>query len=1336
MDDNNKSGFRYRLVALGSPRLEIIDDEGRQRTVGPGKPLALVAYLALSPRRTATRDLLCDLLWGDRNPEQARPHLRQTLWLIKNQIGESIIKTAGDSLMLDCAVETDVHEFLKLVERDELEPAINLYNGDFFTGYAAPGAGGFEEWANLERTRLRSRFVHAAETTGRRALDSGHSADAIALGQKMRSVDPNGQAGWRLVLEGLVASGDMIGARADADQFEDWLRREEWEPEPASTASIQIARKSPTTIEEARTEDLVAELVGRESQFSAIHDAWLEVQSGGTRLVHISGDAGLGKTRLTRDLLARVRAERGRVRYVHANHGERGIPFSFASQIAESLSSLSGAGGVTDAAARTLVSLNPTLSSRYTNHTGSVEHLETLRVGIALLDLVSSVTAEKAVAIALDDLHWADQESRDALRIVVSRIVKENILLITTSRPHYGNVVSRSDVLHIEVARLATDDVALLVASLARLPDEEWAALLPERLNRAANGQPLGILQILRHCIDAGLLERTNESWMASDPIALQHAVEERGENDQRLFFLNESERQLMLAVSVAGVPVPKAMLVDALGYSARELETMADSVELGGLLIAENGEWLPAHDSIAEQLIRQSPASEVKATHRMLGVVMSRHRESSWQARSVRHLVAAEMWKEASDAIAGIARIQGVSSKRIRSTVQSLIERDDPRIVSRIISALPLRVRYPQLRRQLAVAGFAIASGIGIMAYVRYRDSELLKHTAITVIQKTDDGRSDILLGTLDPLRWNPAIPIELRKLRTADIWLGQHLGGAIARPGTNQWVVNRIYPDLGEGELELISIDGKSQRLTRSRGDDLPASFSPDGRKLLFLTTRWSSNGWPDVAILDVPSGSVQRISNQSFNHGSGVWSPDGTRIVYSRQSASEADREMCIADADGSHTWCHQIDGWSRISPIGWIDDHRLLISGDSGRLTMSSGIYDLSDRSVRRSDYPRYSEIRVDPSGQWALTRMATAGSELRISPSTQFGRSVALGSDSAAPEDIRFLSPVRNPNYLDSVSIDRALHVYAGIPYQLRARGWTERGREIRPAVMRWRSLTPGIASVDSMGVLQARKSGSAVIEISAGGWRITADTINIIDEPPARLIVQESWDNSAFSRWKRFGQPKPVVMDDPHGRVMLNNGDGNFLSGAYYSKGIGAESGVTLDAEISTPITEFKWQLIEVLLYSFSNPRQLEKWDHTTGYISRYLDLASSPGCAFQYPGGEGPESLTRPSWFPSWQLATRDSSSVLHKGSWYKVRVQLFPDGRCGLAINGHPLMIAASRVSTAVPVLPIIEGNTVGGKILVGRVAIWSGVPTDIDWSKLKFDGYQWVIASGRDR
>src|SRR5262245_52068395 len=105
-----------KLVALGAPRLTCSVIDGLAATLGPSKPLALIGYLALAPQRTASRDRLCDLLWGDRDIDEARTQLRQTIWLIKRETGHEIVKGVPHGVAVVADLTIDCRDFASAVE--------------------------------------------------------------------------------------------------------------------------------------------------------------------------------------------------------------------------------------------------------------------------------------------------------------------------------------------------------------------------------------------------------------------------------------------------------------------------------------------------------------------------------------------------------------------------------------------------------------------------------------------------------------------------------------------------------------------------------------------------------------------------------------------------------------------------------------------------------------------------------------------------------------------------------------------------------------------------------------------------------------------------------------------------------------------------------------------------------------------------------------------------------------------------------------------------------------------------------------------------------------------
>lgn len=1327
LKEQHEHGVEFHLVTLDVPRLDIKDCEtASTRSSGASKSLALITFLAFAPRRTASRDALCDLLWGDRSLNQSRPQLRQTLWLIKTQIHPELVQADADAVSLSSRLTSDADAFVSAIERDALSEAIAIYASDFFGGYGAPGAGRFEEWGNSERVRLRGLFLNSAETLGRRALNSGRFQDAVALARRMRTADPNGQAGWRLQLEARIAAGDSIGARADADHLENWLRAEEWDAEPETSAAIRTARRvAEPNGDASRSNELVAELVGREKEFSVLHDAWLSAKSEGARFMHVAGESGLGKTRLITDVFARIRAARGKVRYVRANFAERAIPFSFAAAVAESLASASGAGGIAPSAVKTLVSLNPALSSQFASPAGDTERLEPLRVGLAILDLISSVADENPIAIALDDLHWCDVQSREALTVAASRLSDEKVLLLSSSRPQYSAGPLRHESPVVRLNRLSCDDVTAFLTSLARLPETSLADSLPSALCESTDGVPLRVLEALRFCIDAGLLVRAGEQWSCPDDTALLHALDASATVGRRLSSLSPAESEILSLIGIGGMPIPRNLIIEASGHQSSVAEQTVAGLELRGLVVTERDSWAPAHDSIAEALVANADrdGETLRACHLRLGTAMLASPDPEWKKRALPHLAEAKRWKEVAIAVTPYLRGNAATSTGVRLAIASLIGSPDASdSVSRIIAELPLLVRNIGLVRRVAFVGIPLIALLAAFALPALRDSTPKPGTVLVSLTRTPDGNTVIKETRLDINRWDASSPIAFESTKHVTGWLGDHMIHATPRPGTESWAIYSVYPDSGDGEIDLIDITGERTRLTHSRHDDRPMSFSPDGRQLLFSTTRWNSNGWSDVATIDMSTGRVRRISNGHAKYDAPMWSPDGTRFVY------DGPNGFCVVDADGSHSNCPGVPGWSIAGHLGWIDDHRILISGRTTTVNTVRAVYDLDRGTVSETALAPRDDIGIDPTATWAISAAKNDGQlEDKISPTTRFDLARVIHQNSTLATKVAFLVPQVDGAFLDSVAIAAPHQPLAvGVPQSLKARGWTKQRDVVSPQVARWRSLTPDIAEVDSLGILVGTKPGFALIELSAGGWRKAVATVEI-RAAEVKTPIEESWGTAVNDRWRVFGNPSPKLVRNDGITAFLNNGDDNFFSGAYMRRRFDARDGVAMDLDISTPINNTQWQLIIAGLQPWAKSTWLDEWDHKTGYMIG--DNGGEQGCWVNYPFGEGKGNTTRSPWYRSMLLAVGNPSFRIDTGKWYRVRLQIFPDGRCGMAINGRSVVIGQGRGPLTSPVLPIIEGMSVGTRILVGHVKIISGVPSDVDWTGLSFDGSTWT-------
>lgn len=1312
---------------------------GDHKTAKPllelGKPLALIIYVACSPGRAARREHLQDLIWSDLDTEAGRHAVRQALWYIRKKAPFPLLEARGDTVSIVAPLAVDRDAILAAAEAANLEQVVALYHADFVPDFAAPGGAEFERWAAVERARLRSTFNRSAETLIRQWLSSGRLHDAQALARRLRDLDPHNESAWRLLLESLISAGDTVTAMIEADALETLLAEEEQEPEPATTGLLRMARKGRAT-DSATAEGphaLVLPLVGRQHEFATILDAWEHCRAGKPAHVHISAPPGLGKSRLVNDVRARLRTLRARVVFVRASIGQRDVPFAMASELAGIAANIPGARGISPGSAAALVAMNPTLSSLFSPSPDTSHGAEALRRRtLAISELVEATSSDHPLAILIDDLHWCDDASRAVLQGIMDGLGRlRRVLIVTTGRTVAQGRVGTEGTLDLRLRELSEEHVAELMAALAALPSVAWARKLPAMLRDATGGSPLLLLESLRLLLDQGMLSRDERNWGCSSPDQLAGAIIGGSALGRRVRALDPAESRLLALVATAGTPLPLGILACADRGRNMELTSALTTLEQKGLVTGVNDEWVVTHDEIASAVLDETPPEAQRELARALGTALADEpgTDPGTMRRAGRLLLAAGEHRGLRDLFQRFARSARRSGDRRAN--QALAEDFLGAAASAVdlaglVRALPLPARVGLYTRQRLVtaaliAAFAPAAALGVLSAgrqpPRIPDDEL-----VVLVARSDTG-FDAYRIPLFEAEWPGVTSIEVRghrpEWRVPDIAGGQV---PVLRPGSNEWYTLRTFVDSTGIDMDVVAVgrDGSMQRVSPSKGDESMPVFSPDGRFFAMATARWDSLDHMDVGVTEIASGLTRAVTRTVDQEGVPSWSPDGTRLAYTRTDWETNAVSSCTAHVDGTNEVCAGLAGATYAQVAGWTDGHTVLIhvvSGQGGFLYQQHA----GSAIATQLDAPGGTYNSVSPSGRWAVCWCDAPGQPAGVLAVVLLGQPGAPRPIRVADSPGRILAtwmPARMPRYLDTLKVaPLPSPLMVGVPHGLEAIGVDPAGRRLDGFVALWSSGDPPSASVDpSSGTVVARTPGTLQVRLGSAGWR-EATQMLAVNPRFDSVATLETWGELDTTAWTPFGTPPPgIVARSSLGRSLANNGDGKFASGVLSRATYPTGRGIAIEADVSIPITLGQWQFLQFGLTTI-DPVTLSSDALASGAIDWSGHRPQE--CAFAYPVNR-----QGPTYGDSVGALTREGGAAvrapeaLRRGVPHRVRVQLLPDGRCAVALDGRAIAVAPNRLRARAVHL-VAAGSSYATSVLLGPITVRIGVPDDIDWA-----------------
>jgi DNA-binding SARP family transcriptional activator len=538
----------FRLLERGSPI--VVPSERVQ---------ALLTYLVLRRGVPQHRAHLASLFWPDSTDRQARTNLRKLVLELRRTLPDAdrCVRAEGGTLLWreEAPCTVDVLEFERAASCDAsvaaLERAAALYAGDLLPGC-------YDEWVLAERERLRQRYLTVLERLvalleARRAY-----AEAIACARRLLDQDPLREATYRWLMRLHAVVGDRAGAMRVYHTCATLLERELGVPPGAATREA-YERLVHADVRPQPAPLVAPRLIGREGEWARILAAWQETCAGCPRVLLLSGEAGIGKTRLMDEMrewavrqgiataAARGYAAEGGLAYapVAALLRSRPLPSMdtvWRTELARILPEV----------ARSNPALPPLLPLR--------EGWQRRRL---FEGLARAILATQPLLLTVDDLQWCDEDSLAWFHYLVRYDPRARVLLCAAYRPEEldtGHPLRRvlaawrnEGVLsEIEVEPLRAEVAGHLAQAITGEALDEEAT---RRLLIETGGNPLFIIELARAGMLAG--SRRGEARL---PVRVEEVIR------ARLAHLSPAARETAEAAAVIGTAFTVRLLIRIAG--------------------------------------------------------------------------------------------------------------------------------------------------------------------------------------------------------------------------------------------------------------------------------------------------------------------------------------------------------------------------------------------------------------------------------------------------------------------------------------------------------------------------------------------------------------------------------------------------------------------------------------------------------------------------------------------------------------------------------------------------------------------------------------------------
>jgi DNA-binding SARP family transcriptional activator len=631
-----------QFAILGS--LELRDGDVAV-ALGGVRERSLLALLLLNANELVSTDRIVDELWGDRPPKAAVKTVQVYVSRLRKILGADALVTRPPGYVLHVDDEQfDLRRFEQLAAegrralssgdlaaaRALLRDALALWRGAPLSDFV------YEPFAQAEAARLKELRVSTIEDRIEADLRAGQAAELVSELQALAAREP-----LRERLRGqLMLALYRSGRQADAlDVYRDarttLVEELGLEPGPElkklerAILTHDPALERPSEPEAPRAAGV---FVGRGAELQTVLHALADARDGRGGVLLLSGEPGIGKTRLADEVVGHAR-DQG----IHTMRGrcweDGGAPayWPWVQLLRACMRSLEPAelrrrvGSGAPELAELLPELRELLGEIPRPVVRDPEALR-FRLFDAVVSFLGEIaTTDRPLLVVIDDLHAADESSLLLLRYLAGAISDTRVLVLGAYRDTeqgpddalerlLGDLLRERRVTRIPLGGLRRDDVE----SYVRLSiDGDASPEVVQALHSQTAGNPLFIVETVRLLAAENQLESTDIGRVV--PAGVRDAVQ------RRLAPLPEAARRALTVASVLGRQFDPETLERLVGAAAVEGVDIAIAARLVTAAPGAPGVLVFSHALVRDAIYEAIPSRRQRELHRQAGEALER---------------------------------------------------------------------------------------------------------------------------------------------------------------------------------------------------------------------------------------------------------------------------------------------------------------------------------------------------------------------------------------------------------------------------------------------------------------------------------------------------------------------------------------------------------------------------------------------------------------------------------------------------------------------------------------------------------------------------------------